>query len=80
MVRTKIVARGYYRSQIQRHPRARFAVSKEDAARVNNWAGRIKIKKLPPQFKNLEEKKNGCLIIKMTVRSKSIILASKGRR
>ena len=80
MARTKMVARDYYRSQIQRYPRARFAVPKEDAVRVNNRAGRVKIKKLLPQFKNVEVKKSGRLIRKMTVRRKSIFPASKRRR
>ena len=44
MARTKMVAQDYYRSQIQRYPRARFAAPKEHAIR-DNKQGKLKIKK-----------------------------------
>ena len=79
MVRTKMVARDYYRSQIQRCPRARLALPKKNTIQDNRQR-RIKIQKLLLEFKNVEVKRNGCVVRKMTARHKSIFPASKRRR
>ena len=51
-----MVSRDFYRRL--RYPRARFAAPKETNIR-DNKKGRIKIKKVLQQFKNIEVKTNG---------------------
>ena len=60
-----MVARDCYRSQIQRCPRARLALPKKNTIQDNRQR-RIKIQKLLLEFKNVEVKRNGCVVRKMT--------------
>ena len=54
MARSKMLATDYYR-QIK-YPRARFVAPKENDIR-DKKKGRVKIKKVLPQFKNIKVKK-----------------------
>ena len=78
MVRTKLVARDYYRSQKDRFQNpARFAAVKRKEKKQNK---KIKINKLLPQFKNAEVKKNRRVVREMVVRGKSIFPPSRRLR
>lgn len=81
MVKTKMVARHYCRSQMQRYPRARFAAPKEYARRITIIEiTESKFKKTTTQFENVHVKNNRRVVRKMTVRLKSIFPESKRRR
>ena len=69
------------RSQIQRYVRPRFAEPIENATRINNNRNkRIKLKKLLPEFKNVEMEKNGRVVRNMTVTRRSTSPSSKRKR
>ena len=70
MAKTKLVAREYYRSQRDRFQiPARFAAAKTKVERKNKTN---KVKKLLPQGKNADVKKNRRIVRKMVARHRSI--------
>ena len=63
MAGTKMVAKDYYRSEIQRYLRARFVAPKENAIR-DNKQGKLKIKKNYLNSKILRLRKMGASLEK----------------